>query len=284
MTCFLAIDQSTSATKALLFDEAGHLLDKASREHAQYYPSAGWVEHDAEEIWQNVLAVLRELLTRHTHEELASLSLTNQRETIVIFDRASGQPLYPAIVWQCRRSVAICEEHSAHEAFIQQRTGLRLDAYFSASKIQWLIRQHPELCAKLATGEALIGTIDCYLIYRLTNGAVFATDHTNACRTLLFDIGRLCWDEALCELFEVPRQALPEVRESAATFGEATIDGNALPICGVMGDSQAALFAQRCFEPGAAKVTFGTGSSILLNIGDKLRQPPAGVVTTLAGF
>lgn len=161
--------------------------------------------------------------------------------------------------------MAICEEHASHNDLLQPRTGLRLDAYLSASKIQWLIRHHPELKAKLASGEALIGTIDCYLIYRLTKGAVFATDHTNACRTLLFDIGRLRWDEELCALFEVPINALPEVRESFARFGEAIISDRTLPICGVMGDSQAALFAQRCFQAGSAKVTFGTGSSILLN-------------------
>lgn len=282
MTHFLAIDQSTSATKALLFDEVGRLLDKESREHQQHYPQPGWVEHDAEEIWLNTLQTLRTLLARHTNENIVSLSITNQRETVVIFDRATGQPLYPAIVWQCRRSVAICEEHAKHEALIQERTGLRLDAYFSASKIQWMIRQHPGLKAKLLAGEALIGTVDCYLIYRLTNGAVFATDHTNACRTLLFDIGRLCWDDDLCALFEVPMNALPEVRESSARFGEATMGAKTLPICGVMGDSQAALLAQRCFALGTAKVTFGTGSSILLNIGSERRQAPAGVVTTLA--
>ncbi len=282
MTYFLAIDQSTSATKALLFDAVGNLLDKESREHEQHYPQPGWVEHDAEEIWQNTLLTLQALLARHAEVNIASLSITNQRETIVVFDRDSGRPLHPAIVWQCRRSVALCEEHTKHEELIQARTGLRLDAYFSASKIQWLIRHHPELKAKLETGEALIGTMDCYLIYRLTGGAIFATDYTNACRTLLFDIDRLRWDEELCALFEVPVQALPEVRESSAQFGEATLAERTLPICGVMGDSQAALFAQRCFAPGSAKVTFGTGSSILLNIGATLQPPPPGVVTTLA--
>lgn len=283
MTRFLAIDQSTSATKALLFDQNGRLLDKESREHQQHYPQPGWVEHDAAEIWQNVLTVLGALLARHADENIVSLSLTNQRETVVIFDRATGEPLHPAIVWQCRRSVALCEEHASHADLIQDRTGLRLDAYFSASKIQWLVRNRPDIKATLASGEALIGTMDCYLIYRLTKGAVFATDHTNACRTLLFDIGRLGWDADLCALFEVPLQALPEVRESAADFGAVAIDDlPSLPIRGVMGDSQAALFAQRCFAPGAAKVTFGTGSSILLNIGSTMQPPPPGVVTTLA--
>jgi glycerol kinase len=284
MTYFLAIDQSTSATKALLFDEAGRLLDKESCEHQQHYPQAGWVEHDAEKIWQNVLTVLRTLLARHAEEHIVSLSITNQRETVVVFDRATGEPLHPAIVWQCRRSVALCETHAAagHEALIQQRTGLRLDAYFSASKIQWLVRNRPDIKNKLESGQALIGTMDSYLMYRLTGGAVFATDHTNACRTLLFDIGRLRWDEDLCALFDVPMRALPEVRESVADFGAVTIDElPSLPIRGVMGDSQAALFAQRCFTAGAAKVTFGTGSSILLNVGSATPLL-SGVVTTLA--
>jgi glycerol kinase len=289
MPRILALDQSTSATKALLFDEAGQCLDKESREHRQYYPQAGWVEHDAEEIWQNTLTVLRALLARHAGEarELSGLSITNQRETVVVFERATGRPLFPAIVWQCRRSDALCAAHAeaGRDALIHERTGLRLDAYFSGSKLQWLIQNRPGLRAKLAAGEALIGTIDTYLIYRLTSGKVFATDATNASRTLLYDIGRLRWDEELCALWEVPRAALPEVRDCTARFGETTIEGTlprALPICGVMGDSQAALFAQRCFEPGMAKVTFGTGSSVLLNIGSKLRFSECGVVTALA--
>ncbi|HEY0946628.1 MAG TPA: glycerol kinase GlpK [Opitutaceae bacterium] len=289
MPLVLALDQSTSATKALLFDRDGRLLDKESLEHRQHYPQPGWVEHDAEEIWQNTLAVLRSLLARHTGKlgELACLSLTNQRETIVVFDRVSGKPLHPAIVWQCRRGDALCAAHAAagRESRVHARTGLKLDAYFSGSKLQWLVQNRPELQRKLAGGEALIGTIDTYLIYRLTGGKTFATDHTNASRTLLFDIGQLRWDEELCDLWHVPISALPEVRESSARFGDTTLGGllpHALPICGVMGDSQASLFAQRCFTPGSAKVTFGTGSSILLNIGTTLRLSERGVVTTLA--
>lgn len=289
MPLILALDQSTSATKALLFDRDGRLVDKESLEHRQYYPQPGWVEHNAEEIWQNTLAVLRALLARHSGKlgEIACLSLTNQRETIVVFNRVTGKPLHPAIVWQCRRGDALCAGHTAtgHEALVHARTGLKLDAYFSGSKLQWLVQNRPELRRKLADGEALIGTIDTYLIYRLTGGRTFATDHTNASRTLLFDIGRLRWDEDLCALWQVPNSALPEVRESSALFGDTTLGGllpRPLPICGVMGDSQASLFAQRCFAPGSAKVTFGTGSSILLNIGAKLRLSDRGVVTTLA--
>lgn len=289
MPLILALDQSTSATKAMLFATDGRLLDKESRDHAQHYPQPGWVEHDAEEIWQNVLATVRALLARHAAEvnELIGFSLTNQRETIVVFDRATGRPLHRAIVWQCRRSEKLCAEAVAagNEELVQSHTGLRIDPYFSASKLQWLVRAQPELRAKLESGDALIGTIDAYLIYRLTRGAVFATDHTNASRTLLFDVQRLCWDEELCALWQVPARALPEVRESFSKFGTTTLDGilpRPLPICGVMGDSQAALFAHGCFARGSAKVTMGTGSSVLLNIGQEFRRSSQGVVTALA--
>ncbi len=289
MSLFLALDQSTSATKALLFDADGRALDRESRDHQQHYPQPGWVEHDAGEIWQNTLTVLNNLLARQSShvDEIVSLSLTNQRETIVVFERTTGRPLHPAIVWQCRRGDAFCEQHAAagREPLVHQKTGLKLDAYFSASKLQWLVRHRPELRAKLADGTALIGTIDAYLIYRLTAGRVFATDSTNASRTLLFDIGRLRWDEELCALWEVPLRALPEVRDSSAHFGDTTLDGRLakpLPIRGVMGDSQASLFAQRCFTPGSAKVTFGTGSSLLLNIGAQPRFSTNGVLTALA--
>ncbi len=289
MPLILALDQSTSATKALLFDGEGRALDRESREHKQHYPQPGWVEHDAEEIWQNTLTVLRALVARHADKisSLAALSITNQRETIVIFDRATGRPLFPALVWQDRRGDPICAEHVAvgREPLIHARTGLKIDGYFSASKLQWLVRNNASLSAKLTDGSALIGTIDAYLIYRLTAGKVFATDTTNASRTLLFDIARLQWDDELCTLWEIPRRALPEVRDSSARFGETTLDGalaQPLPICGVMGDSQASLFAQRCFEPGAAKATFGTGTSILLNIGATPRIASTGVLTALA--
>lgn len=286
---FLALDQSTSATKALLFDADGRALDREARDHQQHYPQPGWVEHDAEEIWQNTLTVLQTVLARQAARrgEIAALSITNQRETIVVFERGTGRPLHRAIVWQCRRGDEFCAAHAAagREPLVHRKTGLKLDAYFSASKLQWLVRHRPELQARLADGSALIGTIDAYLIYRLTQGRVFATDTTNASRTLLFDIGRLDWDEELCALWEVPRRALPEARDSSAAFGETTLDGalaTPLPIRGVMGDSQASLFAQRCYQPGAAKVTFGTGSSLLLNIGETPRFSTQGVLTALA--
>ncbi len=285
----LAIDQSTSATKAVLFDARGKLLDKASRSHKQIYPQPGWVEHDADEIWQNVLAVIREITKRNPKKltQLAALSLTNQRETVVVFDRVTGKPLHNALVWQDRRGDAICAKltKQGHENFVRQKTGLKIDTYFSASKIRWLIENKPAIATKLRDGSAIIGTIDSYLIHRLTGGKVFATDFTNASRTLLFDIGKLRWDEKLCALFKVPVHALPEVRESAAHFGETDAGGilpKQIPIVGVMGDSQASLFAQRCFAPGTAKATFGTGTSVLLNVGKKFSPTKHGAVVALA--
>jgi glycerol kinase len=288
MSALLAIDQSTSATKAVCFDAQGAVLARASAAHRQFYPAAGWVEHDAEEIWRNVLKVVAEIhatrpdLTR----DLACVGLSNQRETVVIFERGTGRPLHHAIVWQCRRGDALCagQRAAGREGAVRERTGLRIDGYFSASKLQWLVRERPELAARLADGTALIGTIDTYLIYRLTAGQVFATDHTNASRTLLYDIHKLAWDEELCRWWQVPRRALAEVRSSDAQFG-ATDFAALLPrpvrICGVMGDSQAALFAQRCFGVGSGKITLGTGSSVLLNVGP---APPAALSGALASL
>lgn len=289
MTAVLAIDQSTSGTKALLFDTLGCLIDQTNVEHRQYYPRPGWVEHDAEAIYQNLLRAAREVLARNPQQanDLLCLSLTNQRETVVVFERGSGRPLHPAIVWQCRRGAAICDALTAggHTPLVRERTGLVIDTYFSASKLRWLVEEDPQLAGRLRDGSALAGTIDTYLIYRLTGGNVFATDSTNASRTLLFDIRRMRWDEDLCELFAMPPQALPEVRESAALFGETDLEGllkRPVPIAGVMGDSQAALFAQQCFAPGAAKITLGTGTSILLNTGSQLRICDNGIVSTVA--
>lgn len=285
MTLFLGIDQSTSATKALLFNQDGELLDRLSLSHRQIYPSPGWVEHDGEEIYQNTLRAARSLLEKNAGKPI-SLSITNQRETFVVFERNSGKPLYNAIVWQCRRGEPICRQMVAagYAQQVEKKTGLRIDTYFPASKIKWLLEERPDIRRQVVHGRALIGTIDAYLIYRLTGGRCFATDHTNASRTLLYDINRLEWDQDLCELFGVPMTALPELRESSDHFGETDLEGflsTHIPIYGVMGDSQAALFAQRCFMPGNAKVTFGTGSSVLLNIGHEKRLSAHGMVTAL---
>ncbi|MCA9237172.1 MAG: glycerol kinase GlpK [Planctomycetales bacterium] len=286
MSLLIALDQSTSATKAVLVDATGCVLDRASRDHRQIYPQAGWVEHDAGEIWTNVLAVIAEVAERNAGAlfELAGVSIANQRETFVVFDRATGEPLHNAIVWQCRRGAPICRElvDAGHEPNVQAKTGLKLDTYFPAAKIAWLLRERPDLAARLRDGSAAASTIDAYLVHRLTGGDVFATDHTNASRTLLYNVNTLGWDAELCELFGVPLDALPEVRESAARFGATNAQGalpRTVPICGVMGDSQASLFAQRCFEPGQGKATFGTGTSVMLNVGhEPLPSTPSAVL------
>jgi glycerol kinase len=284
----LAVDQSTSATKALLFKPNGGLIDHVSLDHKQFYPQPGWVEHDAEEIYRNTIAAVKMLLERAvvSAADILCLSITNQRETIVVFDKTTGRPLHNAIVWQCRRGDPICQKLIAagHNDDVRQKTGLKIDTYFPASKLTWLFEHEPHIKAIVYSGQALVGTIDSYLIYRLTGGQVFATDHSNACRTLLFNIHNLKWDEALCRLFGVPIEALAEVRESSGLFGETTINGlleSAIPICGVMGDSQAALFAERCYKPGSAKITLGTGTSVLLNIGAEMRLSASGNVTTI---
>ncbi|OGO64492.1 MAG: hypothetical protein A2030_11705 [Chloroflexi bacterium RBG_19FT_COMBO_50_10] len=285
---FLAIDQSTSATKALLFTPDGRLLDQESLSHHQIYPRAGWVEHDADEIFNNVLKVTSALLQRHYDQwnSLLALSITNQRETFVLFDRETGQPLHNAIVWQCRRGDEFCKRlvDAGSEEIVHDLTGLKIDTYFPASKLRWLLDARPDLRARLIDGSVLFGTMDTYLIYRLTGSKVYATDHTNASRTLFYDIGKLTWSQELCEVFRLEFGELPDVRESAAWYGDTDLMGilnRRIPICGVMGDSQAALFAQRCFAPGSAKVTFGTGSSVLLNIGNKKQLSARGTVTAL---
>jgi glycerol kinase len=288
MTSILAIDQSTSATKAMLFKTDGSLFHHVAIDHRQYYPQPGWVEHDAEEIYRNTIAAASRVLDEAgiAASDILCLSITNQRETIVVFDKTTGKPLHHAIVWQCRRGDAICQSliEAGNSDTVRQKTGLKIDTYFPASKLTWLFDHEPEIKQKVQSGRGLIGTIDTYLIYRLTGGQTFASDHTNACRTLLLNSHSLQWDEDLCDLFGVPSGALAEVRESSARFGETTLEGRLdtpVPICGVMGDSQAALFAERCYAPGSAKVTLGTGSSVLLNIGTTMRLSESGNVTTI---
>ena len=285
---FLAIDQSTSATKAMLFSPDGRLLDQESLPHRQIYLRPGWVEHNVEEIFDNTLEVTSTLINRHPDQgnSLLALSITNQRETFVLFDRKTGRPLYNAIVWQCRRGDEFCKQliDAGNEQLVHELTGLKIDTYFPASKLRWLLDERPDLRARLKDGSALFGTMDTYLIYRLTDGKVYATDHTNASRTLFYDIEKMTWRQELCKVFGLEFSVLPDVRESADWYGDTDLAGflnRRIPICGVMGDSQAALFAQRCFAPGSAKVTFGTGSSILLNIGHEKQLSRRGTVTAL---
>lgn len=289
MPLILAIDQSTSATKAVLFDEQGTVVDRASRDHAQHCPCPQRVEHDADEIWHNVQMVVATLVDRAPGRihDVAAVSLANQRETFVVFNRATGEPLRRAIVWQDRRGDDVCRilAEQGMGDLIHRRTGLSLDGYFSGSKIRRLLDEEPAVRQALGSGRAVLGTIDAYLIHRLTNGRVCAGDSTNASRTLLYDIDRLAWDADLCDLFGTSPAALPEVRESGATYGETTVAGvlpNPVPIVGVIGDSQASLFAQRCFAAGTAKATFGTGTSILFNAGHERPSAAGNAATALA--
>lgn len=283
MTLMLAVDQSTSATKALLFDEQGVLHAQAAVPHAQIYPQPGWVEHDAEVIYANTLAALGALRAQQpAAAQAVAISIANQRETFVIFDRATGKPLHNAVVWQCVRGEPVCRTliDAGHEPRVHELTGLKIDTYFPAAKLRRLLDERPDLRSALARGDALFGTIDTYLVYRLTQGREYLTDHTNASRTLLYNLHTLGWSDELCDLFGVELARRPEIRESAACFGTTNLEGALpapLPIRGVMGDSQAALFAQRCFAPGSAKVTFGTGSSVLMTLGAQPTLAESGV-------
>ena len=284
----IALDQSTSATKALLVDQDGKVIRTAAKTHAQHYPQPGWVEHDAEEIWQNTLAVLSELLEDTTQDSQPSfLSITNQRETLVVFDRATGKPLRKAIVWQCLRSQEICQNLAAQGKAeeIEQKTGLKLNPYFSGSKIAWIMQREPETAKAISQGTALIGTIDTYLIFRLTEGRVYATDPTNASRTLLFDLDKRAWCSSLAQTFGIKTDWLPEIRDCDAQFGSTTLSGrleSPIPICGVMGDAQASLLAQKCLQPGEAKVTIGTGSFLLVKGQESMPTKPTPLLKAMA--
>lgn len=288
MTALLAIDQGTTSTRAIVFDRGGGKLGQAQRELPQHYPQPGWVEHDAERIWSDTLACCRDaLLTAGLHNgDIAGIGITNQRETTVIWDRRSGKPIAPAIVWQDRRTAGRCTEirSAASEALVAERSGLLLDPYFSATKIAWLLDHVDGARRRAEAGELAFGTIDSWLIWKFTGGRVHATDATNACRTALFDIHRQCWDAELCALFNVPETLLPEVRDSACEFGVSQKDllGTALPIRAVLGDQQAATVGQACFAPGMLKSTYGTGCFIVLNTGDTAVRSQHRLLSTVA--
>jgi glycerol kinase len=284
----LAVDQSTSATKAVLFGEDGRLIGRASEEHKQYYPGAGMIEHDPEELLANTLAVIGRVVreTATDPRSIAALAITNQRETIAVWDARTGRPLHHALIWQDQRGTAACEELKARglEPSIRSKTGLVVDTYFSASKLKWLVDNVPSVREAAARGEALCGTIDSWLVYKLTGGRVHATDYSNACRTMLFDVRTLEWDKEILQLFGVGSLRFPQVRFGDASFGEAVLADPrvTLPITGVLGDSHAALFGHCGFDAGDAKATFGTGTSVMLNIGPAPVDPPQGIVLSLA--
>ena len=284
----LALDQGTTSSRAILFDRAGRAVATAQQEFPQIYPQPGHVEHDPEDIWRTQIQTARDVLASAgmTAADVAAIGVTNQRETTVLWDRATGAPVANAIVWQSRVTAGLCDRLRAagHEPTIRARTGLVLDAYFSASKIKHLLDTTDGLRARAARGEVLFGTIDTFLLWRLTGGRLHVTDESNASRTLLYNIHQRQWDEDLLALFDVPRQMLPEVRASSEVYGETSPElfGRPIPIGGVAGDQQAALFGQACFEPGEAKNTYGTGCFMLINTGDRLVASQKGLLTTVA--
>jgi glycerol kinase len=284
----LAIDQGTTSTRSLVLDAQGRVRGGAQKELTQHYPQPGWVEHDPEEIWQASLATARGALAQAClgARDVAGIGITNQRETTVVWERASGQPIARAIVWQDRRTAPRCAELRAagHAEAIRAKTGLVLDPYFSATKIEWLLDSVPEARARAQRGELAFGTVDCFLLWRLTGGKVHATDATNAARTLLFDIHRQDWDDELLRLFRIPRSMLPSVLDSAGEFGTTPSEllGAPLPVLGMAGDQQAATVGQACFAPGMIKSTYGTGCFAVLNTGERAVVSKHRLLTTLA--
>jgi glycerol kinase len=282
----LAIDQGTTSTRAILVDTSGAVRHTARRELRQIYPRPGWVEHDPEEIWQAVVATCREAIAAAKGEPIAAIGITNQRETTMLWERATGRPVHNAIVWQDRRTAELCESWRAAGLTepVAARTGLVIDPYFSASKIRWLLDALPGLAGRARAGEILFGTVDSFLLWRLTGGRLHATDVTNASRTMLFDLRRLSWDDELLRAFAIPRALLPETRDNDGDFGstDAGLFGDAIPIAGIAGDQQAAVIGQACFRPGMVKSTFGTGAFALIHTGAEPSVSRHRLLTTLA--
>ncbi len=284
----LAIDQGTTSSRALVFDAAMNVVGQGQKEFAQHFPQSGWVEHDPEDIWESVDYAIRTALKRAglSADDVAAIGITNQRETTLVWDRKSGKPIYRAIVWQDRRTASICNQlkSAGKEALVTEKTGLLLDPYFSATKVKWLLDNVEGARAKAQAGDLAFGTVDTYLIWRLTDGAVHATDATNAGRTLLFDIEKGEWDDQLLALFDIPASMLPNVRDCDGDFGQtdASILGRAIPIRGVAGDQHAAVIGQACFAPGMIKSTYGTGCFAVLNTGDTLVRSQNRLLTTIA--
>lgn len=285
----LAFDQGTTSSRAILFDQSGQIIATAQKEFTQIYPKAGWVEHDPMEIWGGQSGVAREVIERAgiSTNQVAAIGITNQRETTVLWNKHTGKPIYNAIVWQCRRTSALCDElkKQGYEDYIHKNTGLMVDAYFSATKIKWIL-DHVEGAREMAeNGDVLFGTIDTWLIWNLTRGKIHVTDYSNASRTMLFNINTLQWDEKILEALQIPSSILPSVKPSSELYGytdPGTFGGANIPIAGIAGDQQAALFGQACFEPGMAKNTYGTGCFMLMNTGNQPILSKRGLLTTIA--
>lgn len=282
----LAIDQGTTSSRAIVFNGDRKVVGVGQEEFVQIFPQDGWVEHDPEEIWESVVSTIKTALTEAKvgAEQIAAIGITNQRETVVIWDRATGRPIHNAIVWQDRRTSATCAElrHAGHEALFTERTGLLLDPYFSGTKVKWLLDNVAGARARAEAGELAFGTIDTFLIWRLTGGKVHATDATNAARTLMFDIARNRWDEDLLGILNVPAKLLPEVKDCADDFGSTALFGAPIPILGVAGDQHAATIGQACFAPGMVKSTYGTGCFAVLNTGRDMVRSHNRLLTTIA--
>lgn len=284
----VSLDQGTTSCRTIIFDRFGKIVGQESKEFRQIYPAPGWVEHDPCEIWRCQLGTLRDALRSNDipASSIATIGITNQRETLVVWNRHTGKPIYNAIVWQCRRTAPLCDElkQRGMESIIHEKTGLVVDAYFSATKLYWILNQVPGARAMAEEGDLLAGTIDTWLIWNLTGGEAFVTDYTNASRTMLFNINQLCWDEDLLEVFEVPLSMLPEVKDSSGYFGSLNkaLLGHDIPITGVAGDQHAALFGQACFSKGMVKNTYGTGCFILMNTGEERKISSNKLLTTIA--
>ncbi|QYK01765.1 glycerol kinase GlpK [Shewanella psychrotolerans] len=284
----IALDQGTTSSRSIIFDHDANIVATSQREFSQIYPKAGWVEHDPMEIWSSQSSTLIEVLARagiHS-DEVAGIGITNQRETTVVWDKATGKPIHNAIVWQCRRSQPLCEELKLRglEQYIQQNTGLVLDPYFSATKIRWILDNVPNARQQAEAGRLLFGTIDTWLVWKLTEGRVHVTDPTNASRTMLFNIHQQQWDETLLRELDIPRAVLPEVKPSCAVYGKTRIagEGGEIPVAGMAGDQQSALFGQLCIDEGMAKNTYGTGCFLLMNTGSQAVKSSHGLLTTIA--
>ena len=286
MSYIMALDAGTTSARCILFDHSGAICAMAQRELANFFPQEGWVEQDAEEIWQTQLQVCREAMEQLDIDgtEIAAIGIANQRETTIVWDKATGKPIAPAIVWQCRRTEDMAEalKQRGLEETIRHKTGLTIDAYFSATKLHWILQEVPGAQARAERGELLFGTVDCWLIWNLTEGRVHATEYSNAARTMLFNIHTLRWDEEICEILQIPKAMLPEVVETSGRIDTTTLLGGNIPISGAAGDQQAALFGQQCFAAGEAKNTYGTGCFLLMNTGSIPVQSQNGLLTTIA--
>ena len=286
MSYILAIDQGTTSTRAILFDQAGTIRYIAHKEFTQHFPQPGWVEHDADEIWASVGSVIGEILSKVPAADIEAVGITNQRETAVVWDKTTGQPVYRAIVWQSRQTVDICEDLKArgYENTFRRKTGLRVDAYFSGTKVKWILDHVPGAREKARRGDLLFGTVDTWLVWKLTGGAIHVTDYTNASRTLVYNIFEREWDDELLDILDVPRAMLPEVKASSEVYGHTAglFGGRRIPVAGIAGDQQAALFGQACFTPGMAKNTYGTGCFMLMQTGEKAVLSQHGLLTTIA--